>query len=428
MPDANFESQILRFEQAWGRHDPPFIGDYLLNSNVDSSTGGIKLLIELISIDLEFRWRRLAGRDRFVLEDYAAAFPELGPLENLPLELLGEEYRVRRQWGDRPSHKSFLARFRLRHEFIFERLRNIDAEIEEEAKSTRSRPSLEVGGTFTQGSDSHLTDLLSHQDFLLRRLIGAGAMGKVYEAWQRSTSRKVAVKFLRKTLLRHPRVVQRFRDEADTIARLQHPRIVSTQGLGRTGGGSYFIVMDLVEGPNLDETLRRGPVDLGDAVRWILDAAEALAHAHERGIIHCDLKPANLLRDEHDRIRVTDFGLARSLAESTRSIAEVEGTAPFMAPEQASRHWGPIDERTDVYGLGAVLFTLATGRPPYVGRRLPDILAQVASAAPVPSLTGFRPHLPEGLGNFCRKCLAKRPEERFASILEARSALLKHYH
>src|SRR5205823_13214835 len=106
-------------------------------------------------------------------------------------------------------------------------------------------------------------------------------------------------------------------------------------------------------------------------------SCDALEHAHSRGIIHCDLKPANLLLDGNGSIRVTDFGLARSLADETPWTAEVEGTAPFMAPEQASRYWGPIGVRTDVYGLGAVLYSLLTGRPPYIARRLPDILADV---------------------------------------------------
>ena len=118
---------------------------------------------------------------------------------------------------------------------------------------------------------------------------------------------------------------------------------------------------------------------------------------HERGIVHCDLKPANILLDECGRIRVTDFGLARSLAGDTPWTAEVEGTAPFMAPEQASRCWGPIDRRTDVYGIGAVLFTLLTGRPPFVGRRLPDILAEVIAPTPVISPARLRPGLSEPL-------------------------------
>jgi serine/threonine protein kinase len=161
-----------------------------------------------------------------------------------------------------------------------------------------------------------------------------------------------------------------------------------------------------------------------EAIRWAMETCDALGHAHERGIVHCDLKPANLLLDEGGRIRVTDFGLAR-IAEDTPWAAEVEGTAPFMAPEQASRCWGPIDHRTDVYGIGAVLFALLTGRPPVFGRRLPDVLAEIISATPVISPACLRPGLSERVNALCRKCLAKRPEARSQTVHEVREALSK---
>jgi eukaryotic-like serine/threonine-protein kinase len=267
--------------------------------------------------------------------------------------------------------------------------------------------------------------LLSHRDFLLRRLIGAGRMGKVYEAQQHGTGREVAVMFLRNSLLQHLEVVRRFIDEARTIARLRHPNIVGTQGLGRTPGGSYFNVMDLVTGPDLARIGVRRVIAVEEAVRWAIETCDALGHAHERGIVHCDLKPANLLLDEGVRVRVTDLGLARSLAGETPWSAEVEGTVPLMASEQASRCWGPIDHQTDVYGIGAVLFTLLAGRPPFVGRRLPDVLAEVVSATPVVSPGSLRAGLPGPLVALCRKCLAKEPGARFQLVQEVRSALVE---
>ena len=155
---------------------------------------------------------------------------------------------------------------------------------------------------------------------------------------------------------------------------------------------------------------------MDQAIRWAIEACEALEHGARMGIIHCDLKPANLLLDADGGIRVTDFGLARSLDRTRRWTAEVEGTAPFMAPEQVSRCWGRIDQRTDVYGIGAVLFTLLAGRPPHVGRRLPDILADVVSAAPVVAIDTLRPDLPEPLCDLCRRCLSKAPEGRYQTI------------
>jgi RNA polymerase sigma factor (sigma-70 family) len=265
--------------------------------------------------------------------------------------------------------------------------------------------------------------LLSDRSFLLRRMIGSGRMGKVYRAWHLDAGREVAVKFLRKELLQDPWVVERFVAEAKTVARLCHPHIVGTQGLGRTRGGAYFIVMDLMEGPDLARLATIRPIAVAEAIRWVIDACRAVEYAHELGVIHCDLKPANLLLDATGRIRVADFGLARSLAGGTPCAAEVEGTAPFMAPEQVARCWGRIDQRTDVYGLGAVLFALLTGRPPHLGRRLPDILADVVGSAPVVPVASLRPDLPDAIGDLCRRSLCKSPEGRYQTVREVRSAL-----
>jgi eukaryotic-like serine/threonine-protein kinase len=430
MTDDVFESRLARFEADWLRDGPRRIADYLDDSTGSSSADRTRLLVELIAIDLEFRWRidRRDGRsaERLLLEDYGTRFPELGDADRWSLELIGEEYRVRRRWGDRPSHEEVLSRFATRREEILAELRRIDGELE--AESAEPRPILErergsfVGDEPPEGVPG--VPWLSHSDFLLRRLIGAGRMGKVYEASQQGTRRKVAVKFLRKTLLQEPEIMQRFIGEARTVARLRHPSIVGVQGLGRTGGGSYFIVMDLVNGPDLAQIARSRPIAVAEALRWTAKACAALEHAHASGVTHCDLKPANLLLDADGSIRVTDFGLARSLTGHTDWTAEIEGTAPFMAPEQVSRCWGRIDQQTDVYGIGAVLFALLTGRPPHVGRRLPDILADVVSATPVVSLDLLRPDLPAAIVTVCRKCLAKPLEERYVSVREVRAVIV----
>jgi tRNA A-37 threonylcarbamoyl transferase component Bud32 len=431
MPDDDFESRILRFEQAWQRDGPCAIVDYLERSWPPSSPERRRLLVELISIDLEFRWRSGSRDPRSVqpvmLEVYAAKFPELGSLDELPLELIGQEYRVRHHWGDRPKHAEFLARFHARREQIQAELLQIDRELDEEAVDSRasSLPARPLSPPGSQADPALDGPLLSHHDVLLQRMIGAGRMGKVYQAWQHSARREVAVKFLRKSLLHQPGVVQRFIGEARTIARMRHPNIVGVHGLGRTPGGAYFIVMDLVSGPNLALLCRTRVITVDEAIRWAIATCDALDHAHARGIIHCDLKPANLLLHEDGAIRVTDFGLARSLTEHTPWTAEVEGTAAFMAPEQASRCWGPIDARTDVYGVGAILYTLLTGRPPWVGRRLPDILADVVSAAPVLPPMSLRPDLPKPVNDLCQKCLTKEPPGRYPTIRDVRSALTR---
>src|SRR5262249_6995705 len=160
--------------------------------------------------------------------------------------------------------------------------------------------------------------------------------------------------YLHKSLLLEPQLVERFIGESRIVARLCHPYIVGVQGLGRTPGGSYYIVMDFVDGPNLADFCKGHEISIREAIRWALHICDALDHAHSMGVIHCDLKPANLLLHADGGIRVTDFGLARSLHGLTPWASGMEGTGPFMAPEQVSRAWGKIGACTDVYGVGAV--------------------------------------------------------------------------
>ncbi len=266
---------------------------------------------------------------------------------------------------------------------------------------------------------------LAYSDYLLQQLIGSGQMGKVYRARQLSLDRPVAVKYLRKRFLQHSDIVERFITEAQTVGQLNHPGIVGIHGLGRTPAGGYFIVMDLVDGPNLADIIQESDgVAVADSVEWIRQACDAIDHAHQRGIIHCDLKPGNLLLDGAGRILVTDFGLARSIVDdSTTRDGSIEGTAPFMAPEQVSPHWGIIGPQTDVYGLGAVLYTLLTRIPPFHGRTVADVLSQAISAAPVTPPPSIRLDIPGQISSICMRCLARNPEERFGTVQELSAAL-----
>jgi serine/threonine protein kinase len=181
--------------------------------------------------------------------------------------------------------------------------------------------------------------------------------------------------------------------------------------------------MELVAGSDLAARVDGRVIAEEEAIGWAMEICDALDHAHGRGVVHCDLKPANILLDERGGIKVTDLGLARSLHGDAPRTAAVEGTALFMAPEQASRTWGSIDHRTDVYGIGAVLFAPLTGRPPFVGRTLSEILADVIASTPVISPTRLRPELTETVSNVCRRCLSQAPEARYQNVREVRSAL-----
>ena len=155
----------------------------------------------------------------------------------------------------------------------------------------------------------------------------------------------------------------------------------------------------------------------------MIQACDAIDHAHQRGIIHCDLKPGNLLLGQDGTLRITDFGLARSVVDDSQIDDCIEGTAPFMAPEQITSYWGAISPRTDVYGLGSVLYALLTGRPPWEGTTLADVLARVISAEAILDPTSIRPDTPSKLAAVCLRCLSRSPNERFASALELRSEL-----
>jgi RNA polymerase sigma factor (sigma-70 family) len=361
-------------------------------------------------------------------DELECVFTKLDPLGKrvLELRLQGAQLSEIAQDTGRSERTVRRALGRVR-EVLAEQLGDASRELRDESALPRGTSFVAAGpkAPVAEIGQSVGVPLLSHHDVLLRRMIGSGRTGKVYEAWQPSAGRTVAVKFLRKSLLHHRGVVRRFVAEAGIIARLQHPNIVGIHGLGQAPAGAHFIVMQLISGSNLDLIARAGPIAVAEAIRWSIETCSALEYAHSRGIMHCDLKPANILLDHDSSIRVTDFGLARSLAGPTPWTTEVEGTAPFMAPEQASRSWGPLGVRTDVYGVGAVLFTLLTGRPPWIGRRLPDILADVISAAPVIPPKSLRADLPESVTEVCLKCLSKTPEGRYPTIQDVRSALIK---
>lgn len=412
-----FEMQIRSFEQAWQQGNSPAFVDFLPATL--SIAERVRLLRELVCIDLEYRWQNHEniGTPPQV-EHYLRQFAELSRVPEVRLELIGEEYRVRSQNGDKPGTAEFLVRFPQYQGDVTRVILQVDRELEAEA-DIPPRPSTSV--TPFTAFDPQAP--LPFSDYVLRRIIGVGRMGKVYYAWQRSLDRFVAVKFLRKAFLEDQQAVQRFLQEARTVARLQHPHIVGVHGLGRTSGGGYFLVMDWIDGSDLADVIRTEEVTVADAVRWTIQACAGIEEAHRHGIVHCDLKPGNILRNAAGLIRVTDFGLARSLADDNRTDEGISGTAPYMAPEQVSGFWGSIDPRTDVYGLGGVLFALLTGRPPWTGQTLADILADVVSAAPAPSPETLRGELPAALIAICRRCLAKSPEQRFANVAELRQAL-----
>jgi tetratricopeptide (TPR) repeat protein len=252
-------------------------------------------------------------------------------------------------------------------------------------------------------------------DYELLRELGRGGMGVVYEARQLSLNRPVALKTIRAAGFASDGERRRFQNEAEAVAALDHTSIVPIYAVGAHDGQPYFS-MKLIGGEGLDRRLDAYRDEPRAAARLVATAAEAVHHAHQRGILHRDLKPANILVDDHGEPYVTDFGLARRLEGDsglTQSGA-ILGTPGYMAPEQAGGQRGEVTTASDVYGLGGVLYALLTGRAPFAGDSVADTLRRVLEQAPeAPRRHNGR--VPRDLEVICLKCLEKDPRRRYAS-------------
>jgi tRNA A-37 threonylcarbamoyl transferase component Bud32 len=254
-------------------------------------------------------------------------------------------------------------------------------------------------------------------DFRIIREVGRGGMGVVYEAEQISLKRRVALKVLRFGGTTDEAALARFQREAETVARLHHTNIVPVFAVGCEQGVHYF-AMQYIEGQGLDKVSGREKIDFDQLARWGGQAAEALAHAHARSVIHRDIKPSNLLLDAEEVVWLTDFGLARRVDEMTLTATGLLlGTPRYMSPEQATAAQRPVDERSDIYSLGATLYELATGAPVHDGDTPQRLIMQILEAEPVlPSQ--HRPEMPRDLETILLKCLAKEPQRRYRSAQE----------
>lgn len=251
-------------------------------------------------------------------------------------------------------------------------------------------------------------------DYELLEEIARGGMGVVYKARQRSLNRVVALKMILSGQFASEREVLRFRSEAEAAANLRHPNIVAIYETGESDGQHYFS-MEFVEGRSLAEIGRDGPLPAQRAARYAKVIAEAIHCAHQQGTLHRDLKPSNVLIDANDRPRVTDFGLAKRMHGdfSLTGSGQMLGSPNYMPPEQAGENAGVhASAASDVYSLGATLYFLVTGRPPFVAGVLGDTLHQLLHADPVPPRL-LNPSVPLDLQTICLKCLEKEPDKRY---------------
>jgi WD40 repeat protein/tRNA A-37 threonylcarbamoyl transferase component Bud32 len=270
--------------------------------------------------------------------------------------------------------------------------------------------------------DLNASALRRFGEYELLEEIGRGGMGVVYKARQASLQRVVALKMLMFGPLAGTTAVRRFRAEAVAAAGLQHPNIVAVHEVG-VHADQHYLVMEYVQGETLDRIIENKPLPAKRAAGYVKEIAQAIHFAHENGILHRDLKPSNILIDTTDQPRITDFGLAKRFSSTgseilgTRDLTvtgQIIGSPGYMAPEQAAVKHGPTTRATDVYALGAILYHLLTGRPPFGGESLAEALQQILSNEPVrPGL--LNAGVPRDLETICIKCLEKAPAKRYAT-------------
>jgi serine/threonine protein kinase len=512
----NDVDQILEcFEQAWATDSPPGLEEFLSRCSVSSPAKRRAVLIELVKVDLQRRWSRnpqappLPGPlpARPLLQDYAKCFRLLGGVGQLSVDLVGEEYRARTCWGDRPGHAEYLGRYPGHKGQLQTILRQIDVELAaEQARRAGTSNAVPVPAT-PEGAHVHsaeaarpidsvvglmealrrhsllkpaqMKDIVRVRDrlpdaralagelvqrrwltayqgdqllhgrgadlfvgpYVILERLGEGGAGEVFKARHGKMDRLVALKLIRKELLTDAEVVARFYREIQVLGRLDHPNVVHAYDAGPGPGASHFLAMEFIEGPDLGHLVKKGgPMPVEQACAYIRQAALGLQHAHERGLVHRDIKPHNLIMSLREGlVKVADLGLARlprpANQEATMTLASgggtgtltpqnavMMGTADYLAPEQAL-DFHRADIRADIYSLGCTFHYLLTAQPPFPGNTLAEKLVKHQQTPP-PDVGQFRKDLPATLPAVLTRMLAKQPETRFQSPAEVAAALL----
>lgn len=423
--DSIDEPLRKRFEQAWADGHPEPIDRCVPPAD---DAGYLATLEELVHIELEFAWKSWA-RDRrssFTtkaanttvtpprVETYLSRFPPLDQPEIL-LRLLQQECLVRRQAGDVISIQQYQQRFPelAVPEGLFESILREAGAGGQQGITSDAGPSEKQSFAATRAGRFGSYELLEE--------IGRGGMGVVYRARQCTADRIVALKVIRRDLLETERhdsqtaAMDRFRHEARAAARLEHENIVTVYEVGDVDGEPFFS-MRYVDGGSLQEILHKGPISNRRAAEYLEPVARAVHEAHTRGILHRDLKPQNILVDKKtDRVMVADFGLAKlsEIGEELTHAGEVMGTPSYMSPEQAQDS-SRVTALTDVYALGATLYCLLTGRPPFQAATGVETLRQLIDEEPVRP-GQLNPSIDRDLETICVKCLQKEPPRRYDS-------------
>ncbi len=434
MPDSTPPgSPARRLEALWRKGQRPEVAAFLADLGPISPTE----LAEVLCVDQRRRWPR---GERLPSEHYLQAYPALRSDPECALELIFHEFVLREERGETPTFAEYARRFPEQADRLEAQLRLYRALDDGLGESVDTRRQDDSSASPAHGEG----EWPAVSGYEILEELGRGGMGIVFKARQVGLNRLVALKMILGGACATPEQVLRFRREAEAAARLQHPNIVQVHEIGAADGRPYFS-LEFVGGGTLAARIAGTPRPVEEAAALVAVLARAVHYAHERGVIHRDLKPANvLLAVASSQLlvaskeigapsslatgnwqlattpKIADFGLAKLL--SADGVGQTEsgtllGTPSYMAPEQAGGPGAKVGPAADVYALGAILYELLTGRPPFKGASAFDTVQQVLGDEPVPP-GRLRPHLPRDLQTVCLKCLEKDPGKRYASARE----------
>ncbi len=408
-----------QFEERWRSEPSPdlasFVAEHLSGASVDDRG---RLVEELVKIDLEHRWRSRSAEDRQQLEAYLPQFPELAN----SVDLIAEEYFVRHIWGDAPQTCEYYARFPHVKGPLETALARVDVMLAHRHRQTsQSSQSSTSASTWKlrQGDVANEPCAATEVEkfpktvgrYAVERMLGRGSFGCVFLARDPQLQRQVAIKVLHNRLWSNPKVCERFLHEARLAATLRHPALVSVYDLIDVDD-TLYLVMEFVDGQTLSEQIK-SPRTPRAIARLVADIATAVHAAHQVGLVHCDLKPGNILIDAGGHPHITDFGLAMRQEELSQNQDQLAGTPFYMAPEQIRRSNQPLDGRLDIWSIGVILYELLTRRRPFLASNLNELFDAIERQQP-PSPRHQR-GAPAELEAICMRCLSKSIQQRYTT-------------